>query len=337
MENTRRTRWAAIGAAVAVTIGSGGLMSASASVSSGERTVYVPITPCRVLDTRPAPDSVGTRSTPLTTQETMTTQMRGANGNCNVPSDAVGVVMNVVVVNPSGASYLTVYPADSQRPLAASVNWVAHQPPVSNSVTTDLAANGEVSFFNNFGDVDLSIDIVGYYADHNHDDRYYDKATVDAALAAEASARQAGLDGKVDVPLGPQIVHLDASSFSVDNSTVDYTRSNGDLRTLAGFVSAQAQVVIPDGATVTEVSAYVFDSSDPTDMTVGLQRNLHGPPGLSPMSSSSTFGSPGYTSLLATTITNPVIDNVNYTYVVRVGGIGTLTVLQDVTVTYTLP
>jgi len=243
----------------------------------------------------------------------------------------------VVVVNPSGASYLTVYSADSQRPLAASVNWVALQPPVSNSVTTELAANGEVSFFNNFGDVDLSIDIVGYYADHNHDHRYYDKATVDAALAAEASARQAGLDGKVDVPLGPQIVHLDASSFSVDNSTVDYTRSNGDLRTLAGFVSAQAQVVIPDGATVTEVSAYVSDLSGPTDMTVGLLRNFHGPPGLSPMSSSSTFGTPGDTLLLATTITNPVIDNVNYTYVVRVGGIGTLTVLQDVTVTYTLP
>ena len=42
-----RARWAAIGAAVAVTIGAGGIMSASASIDSGERTVFVPITPCR--------------------------------------------------------------------------------------------------------------------------------------------------------------------------------------------------------------------------------------------------------------------------------------------------
>ncbi|NDD97426.1 MAG: hypothetical protein EBZ93_07990, partial [Actinobacteria bacterium] len=47
-----RTRWAAIGAAIAVTLGGGAFGVVRATVSSGDRTAYFPITPTRVLDTR---------------------------------------------------------------------------------------------------------------------------------------------------------------------------------------------------------------------------------------------------------------------------------------------
>ena len=47
-----RTRWAAIGAAIAVTLGGGAFGVVRAVVSSGDRTAYFPITPTRVLDTR---------------------------------------------------------------------------------------------------------------------------------------------------------------------------------------------------------------------------------------------------------------------------------------------
>ena len=47
-----RTRWAAIGAACAVTLGGGALGIVQATVSTGDRAVYVPISPVRVLDTR---------------------------------------------------------------------------------------------------------------------------------------------------------------------------------------------------------------------------------------------------------------------------------------------
>ena len=49
---------ASVAAAVAASVVCGSLMSASASIDSGDRSVYVPITPCRVMDTRPAPDNV---------------------------------------------------------------------------------------------------------------------------------------------------------------------------------------------------------------------------------------------------------------------------------------
>ena len=169
---THRSRWAAIGAAIAVSIGGGGLMSASASIDSGERAVFVPITPCRLMDTRPA-TQVGPRGAAIGAGETYTVVVRGQNGQCDIPTDAVGVVMNVTAVNPTVGSFLTVFPADAAaRPNASNLNWVGGQPPVSNAVTADLSADGKISFYNLGGTVDLAADVVGYFADHHHDDRY---------------------------------------------------------------------------------------------------------------------------------------------------------------------
>ena len=49
---------------VAVLVAGGGLLTASAAGSSTASS-FVPITPCRLLDTRPASDNVGPRSTPI--------------------------------------------------------------------------------------------------------------------------------------------------------------------------------------------------------------------------------------------------------------------------------
>ena len=54
-----RSRWAAIGAAVAVTLGAGGLISVNAA---DDTSSLVPITPERILDTRSA-DRVGSLDT----------------------------------------------------------------------------------------------------------------------------------------------------------------------------------------------------------------------------------------------------------------------------------
>lgn len=198
-----RTRWAAIGAAIAVVLGGGGLLTTSASLDSGERGVYVPITPCRVMDTRPATDNVGPRSTPVGADETHAITVRGTNGNCTIPTDAVGLVLNVAVINPSRNSFLTVYPPDATRPLAANANWTAGQPPLSNAVTTDISADGRVAFYNLSGTVDLAADILGYYTDHTHDDRYPTDAEVDAKIAAAVAAAPA--------PAGAARVLVDAA------------------------------------------------------------------------------------------------------------------------------
>jgi hypothetical protein len=71
--------------------------------------------------------------------------------------------MNVTVVLPTSASFLTVFPSDDARPLTANLNWVAGQAPTPNAVTVALSSTGSVSFYNLSGTVHLTADIVGYY------------------------------------------------------------------------------------------------------------------------------------------------------------------------------
>ncbi|MCU1389758.1 MAG: hypothetical protein JWL72_3096 [Ilumatobacteraceae bacterium] len=150
-----------MGAVSLLAVTSGGLLAASASGSSSASS-FVPITPCRLLDTRPA-NVVGIRSTPIAATETFATQASGTNGNCSIPPSATALSMDVVAVNPTASSFLTVFPSDQPLPLASSLNWVAGQAPTPNAVTVPLSSDGRVSFYNNAGTVDIAVDIVGYY------------------------------------------------------------------------------------------------------------------------------------------------------------------------------
>ena len=81
---------------------------------------------------------------------------------------------------------MTVFPAGTTRPNSSSVNWVAGRSPTANQLTVSLSPDGKASFYNDSGTVDIVVDIVGYTQDHNHDDRYYGKAEVDAKVAAKS-------------------------------------------------------------------------------------------------------------------------------------------------------
>ena len=59
-----RSRWAAAGAALAITFGGGGLFAAHATGNPSDASVLVPMAPVRVLDTREAASPIhalGTR------------------------------------------------------------------------------------------------------------------------------------------------------------------------------------------------------------------------------------------------------------------------------------
>lgn len=186
MTTNTRSRWAALGAAVAVSLGAGGLGVVNATISSGTKAVFVPITPCRLVDTRPAPTTVGGRATPLNPGEIATFTVHGSNGNCTIPAGATSIATNVTVTAPTSDGFLTVFPADASLPNASNLNWAAGQAPTPNAVTVDLSSDGKVNVFNERGTVNVIIDIVGYYEDHNHDDSYYTKAQTDAAIVARA-------------------------------------------------------------------------------------------------------------------------------------------------------
>jgi len=155
-----RARWAAVGAAVAVTLGAGSL--AIANAESGINTAnsgYVPVTPVRILDTRPGPGNAGPQAVPLGPAQSLTLKIRG---NAGVPTNATAVVLNVTAVKPTTESYITIWPATAPRPLAANLN-PAPGVTAPNLVQVRIGDDGNVSFYNNEGSVDLVADVAGYY------------------------------------------------------------------------------------------------------------------------------------------------------------------------------
>ena len=193
MREIMRTRWAAIGAAVAVSLGAGGVSLTQAALTSGEKPVYVALdAPCRLVDTRPT-SLVGPKNTPIAAgdAEAYEIQVTGANGQCigglAIPADATAVALNVTAIAPvattTGRSYFTVYPADATRPNTSNLNFLNGSPPVPNKVDVGLSATGKIKIYNNEGTAHAAVDVFGYYVDHFHDDRYYTEAEVDAATA----------------------------------------------------------------------------------------------------------------------------------------------------------
>jgi hypothetical protein len=204
-----RTRWAAIGAACAVTLGGGTLGIVQASVTSGNRAVYVPITPVRVLDTR---SDVGVATVQDATPAllTVTGTIATTTGQQNVvPVGASSVVINVTAINPTSDGFVSLRPGDATGAPAVSTLNVTVGGTFPNGATITLPTTGGSAgqiqiwyeaYAATGGTTDLLIDVVGYYADHNHDDRYYTETEVDTALAGKATASEltSALAGKAN-------------------------------------------------------------------------------------------------------------------------------------------
>lgn len=161
MSGSRSGRWLVAGAAVVLLAGVGGVLQLSAVGSDGS-TSFVPITPCRLMDTR-AGGQVGPRGTPIGAGETYSPLVWGTNGNCTIPATATAVSMNVTFVGPTAGGFVTVFPPDQALPNTSNLNFSAGQAPAPNAVTSPLSSDGRIGFFNFAGTVNLIADIVGYY------------------------------------------------------------------------------------------------------------------------------------------------------------------------------
>lgn len=163
-----RSRWAAIGAAVAVSVGAGGLFVASAADS--DPAVFVAVTPVRVVDTRVA---LGLPAALVSTDGELV-QITGTidtiDGNAQVvPAGATALVANVTAVLPTAGGFLSVRPGDAAGdPSTSSLNFLAGKT-TPNSVTVQLSAVGDIAVYYRASGGDTGdtthflVDIVGYY------------------------------------------------------------------------------------------------------------------------------------------------------------------------------
>ena len=80
-----------------------------------------------------------------------------------LPVSGVGAVaLNVTVTEPSAWGFLTVFPTGASRPAASNLNFVAGQT-VPNMVIAKVGADGQVSFFNQFGSTHVIVDVTGWF------------------------------------------------------------------------------------------------------------------------------------------------------------------------------
>lgn len=204
---------------------------AGATPSSG---TYVPMVPCRLFDTRPAPFTVGDRTTPLGPDETVSQQVTGDIGNCSVPGDAVAVAINITAVDGTAPSFLTVTPAGGDLPIASTVNWLPGDGPAPNQIDATLSAGGAIDLYNAFGTVHVIGDVVGYTTPSElaaHDQRLDQLDTEIASLVSDVDTLDDAVSAKpdeTDVYLRPSLdavlpaaagwVESDGSAFAASTS-----------------------------------------------------------------------------------------------------------------------
>jgi hypothetical protein len=212
-----RTRWAAIGAAVAVSLGVGGTaMIHAATQPSGPASVLVPVVPCRLVDSRAA-TRIGDLTSALPAGSTVTLGAHGPHGQCDLPTDAVALDTNVTIINLTAPTYVTAYPAGVTRPLIATI---VGRPgaPVINHATIGLAANGNFSAYNNAGAIDIIIDITGYYT----------KAPDAGPVGPKGDPGQQGPQGDPGIS-SPQLrawyLKAEPGDTCGDRNTVEFTNS----------------------------------------------------------------------------------------------------------------
>ena len=131
------------------------------SATAGEpanASLYIPLPPTRVLDTRAGSGKAGAGET-LDAGSSITQQIAGLNG---IGGDATAVTANVTAANTTAGSYLTIYPGGT-RPLSSTLNWAAGQT-IANLAVPTLSSSGELTAYNAFGQADLVMDVSGWFA-----------------------------------------------------------------------------------------------------------------------------------------------------------------------------
>jgi hypothetical protein len=165
-------------------IDSGGELPPLASVTVATGYNLVPVTPCRILDTRVGTgDFAGLRVSGSTTDvgsDPFDRLLQGGTNFCpgfdtglyylnsQLPRHPAAIAYTLTVVDYTGNGFVTVFPSSTDRPLASTINFgpgTAPTPVASGSIvgTCTSCVGGEVSLYVEGASANLIVDVVGYY------------------------------------------------------------------------------------------------------------------------------------------------------------------------------
>jgi len=219
-------------------------------------TTLVPMTPCRLIDTRPGEDRVGPHGG-FGIEDSKTITAHGTNGDCTIPTDAVGLSLNVTALDAIAPSFLTVWP-DGERPEASSLNPVPGQPPIPNAVTTTLSNGGSFEVFNLAGTVNVIIDVNGYHTKASLQELASRLTAAEAAIADKANS--ATLDQHV-TDLEAADAALEAAQPFAVSAFNRPTIAADVLETPTAFVSVSVTAPVAGQVTINS-TASIFENLD---------------------------------------------------------------------------
>lgn len=120
-------------------------------------THFVPVTPCRIADTRSLNGPFGGPTLPGQTVRDFAIP----SSACSIPPTAVAYSMNVAVVPSGPLGYLTLWPTGQYQPLVATLNSIDGRVK-STAAIVPAGSNGAVSVFAT-DTTDVILDINGYF------------------------------------------------------------------------------------------------------------------------------------------------------------------------------
>ena len=123
-------------------------------------STYRPVTPERLLDTRPGGPQVGYGGAKPGAGRVLELQLTGV-GRTAMAATATAAVLNVTVTDPDAATYVTVWPCGQARPTASNLNAGPGQT-VANLVVARVGAGGKVCLFTQ-GPANLVADLSGWF------------------------------------------------------------------------------------------------------------------------------------------------------------------------------
>ncbi len=260
---------------------------------------FVPVTPCRVADTRfgggafggPTVEAGSTRDFPI------------PQSGCNIPSSAQAYSLNVTVVPKGALSFLTLYPSGQSRPLVSTLNSLGGSV-AANAAIVPAGTNGAVSAYVTNA-TDLILDINGYFDTSSETGSYwfYPTTPCRAADTRDPAGQFGGpqmygtQSRDFPIPLSSCALPATARAYSLNVTVVPDAAARylgfltawptnqplpnvSTLNSWTGTVVANAAIVLA-GIPNESISVY---ASDPTDVILDVNGYFAGPGGAGALS-----------------------------------------------------
>jgi hypothetical protein len=131
-------------------------------------TVFVPITPCRIIDTRAAGGQIAANATRAFRIRGTTgfEAQGGTSGGCGIPQSATGIMVSVSSVNIGGTGYFRAWPYGQSAPNASIAHYEAG-PITTTGATMTLGDAGGAYDLNiraYSAPASIVVDVTGYFA-----------------------------------------------------------------------------------------------------------------------------------------------------------------------------